>query len=248
MILTDLIIFGIGFFAAFVGSIAAGSGLILISALLFLGIPLPVALGSTKVGALGSRIGNIIRFLKHQNMGVPWRDIVVLTLIGIPGALLGTFVIVSIESQILEKIIGVILVLLLPFLFREKVLGIVANRASGIKRFFSHIGFFLLSIWDGFFSPGASFFQTYLLAKGYGYTLLQGKAVTRIPYFIADAVSISIFVVYALIDYRIAIVLFVGMLLGGYVGTAVAIKKGDAWIKPLLGIVIVVTAIKLIFF
>ena len=181
-------------------------------------------------------------------MGVPARDILILTLISIPGAILGTFVIVSIESDLLETIIGIILLLLLPFIFYKKELGVVAKRAQGFKRKLSHFGFFLLSIWDGFFSPGASFFQAYLLMKGYGYTILQGKAVTRVPYLIADLMSIGVFAYYAYLDYEAAIVLFAGMFVGGYIGTTVAVKQGDAWIKPLLGLLIVITAIKLIFF
>ena len=42
--------------------------------------------------------------------------------------------------------------------------------------------------------------------------------------------------------------LIIGTLLGSHIGSHVAIKKGDAWIKPLMIIVIVIVSIKMIFF
>jgi uncharacterized membrane protein YfcA len=90
--------------------------------------------------------------------------------------------------------------------------------------------------------------ETYIRVRGYGYTIIQGKAVSRIPILLSSIGSVIVFAISGFIKYDLAIILFLGMLVGGYLGTTFAIKKGDAWLKPLLGIIILATAIKLILF
>jgi hypothetical protein len=243
----DVIVFLIGFLASFVGSVAAGAALITVPGLLLLGVAPQVALATAAVGGIGFRLGNFFTFLRHDNLGVSWRDIFIFTLIAVPATALGTSIVVRIDPEVLSKVIGVILFLMLPLLF-VKDLGVVAHRAKGMRRYISHVLFFGTRVWSGFFRPGSGFVETYLRVRGYGYTLLQGKAVTRLPLILADVGSVIIFAAFSFIDLRLVIVLFLGMLVGGVFGASVAIKKGDGWVRSLLGIVIVITAIKMVLF
>ncbi len=244
----ELFIFITGVIASFVGSIAAGSGIIAISALLFLGIPPHVALGTLNLGDIGAKIGNIIRFIQHKNMGVLKRDVVILSLITVPATILGSMLVVSIDGSMLERVIGVALIVIFILLFANKDLGVAPNRAVGRKRMISHVAYFFSQAWAGFFSPGSGFIDLFVRTKGYGYTILQGKAVTRIPLLLSSITMALVFGFSGYINYRFAAAMFLGMMLGGYLGMAFAIKKGDAWIKPLLGVIILATAIKMIFF
>lgn len=247
MFYTELFIFISGIVASFVGSIAAGSGVIGISALLFLGVSPHIALGTLNFGDVGSKIGNIIRFAKSKNMGVLKRDVIILTLISVPATVIGSRIVVSIKPDVLEKLIGFILLIILPLFFIQKNLGLKADRATGRRRIFSHIAYFISQAWSGFFSPGSGFIDIYIRTRGYGFTLLQGKAVTRIPLLISTISSVVVFAISGLINYKYAIIMFSGMIIGGYLGTAFSIKKGDAWLKPIIGILILGTAFKLIF-
>jgi uncharacterized membrane protein YfcA len=247
MLYTELFIFIAGIVASFIGSVAAGSGIVAISALVFLGIPPHIALGTINFADIGSKLGNIIRFVKSKNMGVLKRDVIILTLISVPAAMLGSRIAVSVKPEILEKAIGVILLIILLLFFLQKNLGIKADRAVGKRRVLSHIAYFLSQAWAGFFSPGSGFIDIYIRTRGYGYTILQAKAVTRIPLLLASISSVVVFAMSGLINYRYAVIMFFGMMIGGYLGTALSIKKGDAWLKPLIGILILGTAFKLLF-
>lgn len=46
----------------------------------------------------------------------------------------------------------------------------------------------------------------------------------------------------------ILVIIFIGMLLGGYIGANTAIKKGDRWIRSLFTLVIAVFVAKILFF
>lgn len=247
-LLNEVVMFLLGFGGAFIGSIAGGYGLIVLPVMLLLGISPAIALGTFNFGDLGYKVGGILGFTKHKNLGVSWKDVFVLTLIAVPATALGSFAVVSVDPEILTKLIGILLFALVPLLFTGKNLGITEDRATGMRRVLSHVAFFFTRAWAGFFSPGSGLLETYVKIRGYGYTILQGKAVTRIPYLLSGIGSVLIFIHSGLIDYKFAIILFCGTFLGGYIGTIYAIRKGDAWIKPILILMILGTAVKMFFF
>lgn len=86
------------------------------------------------------------------------------------------------------------------------------------------------------------------MTKGYGLTILQNKGTTRIPSLINVFVTFIIFFLAGLVDFKIGTSLIIGNFLGSYFGSHVVIKKGDAWIKPIMIIVIIIVSLKLIIF
>lgn len=248
ILLNDVLIFILGITGGIVGSISGGYGLVTVPALLLFGMPPHVALGISNFGGIGFRTGNLIKFSQYKNVGVSWKDIFMLTLISVPATIIGAKLVVSVDPESLNKIMGVVLLILFPLIFSKKDLGITENRAKGIRRMGAHVLFFLCRVWSGFFSPGSGLLETYIKMKAYGYTILQGKAVTRIPHILADLGGVIVFVTAGFINWRYAIIMFVGMLVGGYFGMGFAIKKGDAWLKPIIGVIIIITAVKMIFF
>ncbi|MFM2384022.1 MAG: hypothetical protein RIQ72_594 [Candidatus Parcubacteria bacterium] len=246
--MNDILVVLLGFASGFLGSIGGGAGLIVLPVLLFAGIPPQIALGSFNMGGLGYILGNFVQFSQSKNIGITKKEISILTCIAIPATVLGSYFVISISPEFLSKLIGVILLIIFPLTFLNKNLGIKPDKATGLRLYVSHIAFFLIRVWAGFFSPGSGILEGYIRMKGYGYTILQGKAVTRIPYILAGLASVSVFALSNMIDYHLASALFIGMFLGGYIGTAYAIKKGDIWLKPILGLVILATAIQMLFF
>lgn len=216
--------------------------------LLALGIPTHIALGSYNFGDIGFKLGNVIKFAQFKNLGIKRKDVIILTLIAVPATGMGSSLVVSINPEVLNTLIGVILIIIVPLLFINKNLGIKEDRAVGKRRIISHVLFFFVRVWAGFFSPGSGITETYIKMRGYGYTILQGKAVSRIPHILATIGSVIIFIKSDFINYRLAIILFLGMLVGGYMGTSYALKKGDTFLKPLLGIIILITAVKMLLF
>lgn len=246
--LNEILIFIAGIAGGVVGSISGGYGLIIVPVLLLLGVPPHIALGISNFSGIGYSTGNLIKFFEHKNLGVSKKDILIFTLISVPATILGARLVIAIDPESLSKIMGVVLLILLPLIFSKKDLGVIENRATGLKRIGAHILFFLCRVWSGFFSPGSGLLETYVKMRAYGYTILQGKAVTRIAHILSNIAGTIVFIGVGLIHWRYAIIAFAGMFIGGYFGMGYAIKKGDAWLKPLVGVMILVTAIKMIFF
>lgn len=245
-VLNIIFVFFIGFVGSFIGSVAAGAALITVPGLLLLGLPPHIALATSRFGSLGFKFGSLVQYVKHNIM---IKDLIVpMSIMGVVGAALGARILVEINTEFLSKVVGILLIALLPVLFLRKDVGIVHKQISKAKRFFAHLLYFLVKLWGGFFSPGSGFLGTYVTLNAYGLTILEGKGTTRIPDVLATLSAITVFALAGIIDYKVGIVLLIGMLIGGYVGAHVAIKKGDAWIKPVIAVFIIIVSSKLIFF
>ncbi len=244
----DFAIFLIGFIGAFLGSMAGGYGLFVVPLLLLVGIPPHIALGLLNLGGVGNKLSQTIQFSRFKNMGVSNRDVLILTLIAVPATFIGALFVVQVDPEKLSKLTGIVLLVILPLLFINKDLGIKEKLATGKKRWLAHILFFFSRVWTGFFSPGSGVIEAYIKMRFYGYTILQGKAVTRIAHIIADTIAATVFIAAGFYNIKYTILIFVGMFLGGWFGIAFALKKGDAWLKPLVGVIVLVTGVKMLFF
>lgn len=60
--------------------------------------------------------------------------------------------------------------------------------------------------------------------------------------------ALAIFIKNGIVHYVFGIILFAGMILGGYIGAHTAIKKGDSWVKVIFAIIIAASSAKLILF
>lgn len=158
----DILAIVLGFISAFISTVSGGAGLVAVPVLLFIGIPPQIALGSFNFGDLGYKIGNLIKFSQFKNIGVTRKEITVLTLIAIPATAFGSYAVVSVNPNILSKIIGFLLIILFPLIFINKNLGIKEDKATGKRLVFSHIAFFIVRAWAGFFSPGSGILESYV--------------------------------------------------------------------------------------
>jgi hypothetical protein len=241
-----LLIFFIGFLGSFIGTISAGASIIIFSGLTLLGVPPHIAIATDTFGSIGFRLGSFYNYVKYKK--VVWNLIVPLTILGIIGSVIGASILVRIDEGILSKIIGIVLLLLLPLIFFKRNVGTVRVVISKTRRVITHFWYFLVETWAAFFPPGSGFLEMYVMTKGYGLTILQTKGTKRIPGLIAELSAVVVFVIAGIINFKIGFVLIFGSLIGSHLGSHVAIKKGDDWVKSLMVLMIVIVSIKMIFF
>ena len=108
--------------------------------------------------------------------------------------------------------------------------------------------YFFIMIFGGFFGQGTGPMIFYVLTFFLGFTLIEVLATGIIPWFILSVSSLVIFGFNGIINYKIGIILLIGMAIGGYAGAHVALKKGNQWIKRLFIIFVIISGIKLLFF
>lgn len=233
------------FFAGFVDAIAGGGGMIALPALLAIGVPPHAALATNKFqGTFGS-------FTAAANFAfkgyVDFKEIALGIVFTLLGAILGTFVVLLIDSKFLNYIIPFLLLALLVYMIFSPNLGEEERNAKMNARAFYIIFGFLLGFYDGFFGPGAGSFWTLALVGVLGLYMKKAVAHTKVLNFTSNIVSLIVFIIGGQILWLLGLVMGVGQILGGYFGSNMVIKKDVSFVRKILLFVVTLTILKLIY-
>ncbi|MFQ8672953.1 MAG: TSUP family transporter [Clostridioides difficile] len=89
--------------------------------------------------------------------------------------------------------------------------------------------------------------MTFGFIKIYGYDFLHASANTKILNLTSNITSLLLFMINGQVDYKIAIVFALVMIMGACVGAKVAIKKGSKMIKPIFLVMALFMVVKLVY-
>ena len=235
------LVFLVGIAVGVLDALAGGGGLISIPFLIFMGLPAPVAIATDRLGTFGWSFGAITKFWHARK--VNWKYVLPFSVLSIAGAYLGSGFLLAINGVLLSKLVAAMLLVLLPFIFWKSP---KARQSSPTRKVVGYTLYLLFMFLGGFLGvvPGV----TYILVFFFGMSIIETNATTVIPWFLLSVVSLTIFIQKGLVNYPYGITLAVSMLIGGYLGAHLAIKKGENWVKAVFAIVVVTSAIKLLFF
>lgn len=239
-------IFIIGIFASIFGAMIGGGTLISLPLFIILGLPPQVAIATERLGGLGQTLASFYKFARSKQ--IIWSHVLPLTIISVVGSVIGANVLLSINPTYLKNMVGILLLILLPLTFLKPNLGIIRNQEVGqAKILIGGFLYFLVQIFAAFFGGGTGILTTYTLMAYFGLTILESSATKIIPWFFLSTVSLYIFAQNGIVDYQKGAILFVGMAIGGYAGTHIAIKIGNIWIKRLFYAFVIISTMKLLF-
>ena len=239
-----ILVFLVGVLAAFIGVIAGGGGLISIPMLIFLGLDPKIAIATAKLGGLGGVMTSAFRYHKSSkiNFKIGYKLLVLFTI----ASVLGSFALVRISEETMYKIVGIVLLGLLPLiLFSEKGLKEIKTGKRG-----EVIGYILMAcvgFYCGFFGGGWGILSYYVMIMFFGLDFVKSAATTVFGSLGSYPLSLIVFAANGMINYEMGIVLMLGMMIGGYLGAKTAVKKGNKFVRILFIIVVIASAVKLLF-
>ena len=223
-----------------------GGAAIQIPALMFFGLPADQAIATNRFSA----ISNIFTILKFHKQGhVKWGIGIFLAIFAGIGAAVGSYMVTQIETDILEKGIGVILLLSVPMVFIGKDLGIRERgvKMTKVKNIIGGMIMMFLGVLGGFFSSMGVWFS-YVYLVYYGMTYLQTAATRKIAGLAMISTSLVVFIPAGLIDWRLAISMLLGGAIGGWISAHYAQKLGNKWLRYIFAGVVLGSALKVLFF
>lgn len=236
-----------GFIAAFVDSIAGGGGLISMPVLMAIGVPIHLAIGTNKFAASAGCISSAYRYAKSgKTNNELLKKLVPFTIIG---SILGVKCVLSINENILNVLVVLMILIVAIYTFVSKNLG-QEDRFEGINKKNLRLGMlmaFIMGFYDGFFGPGTGTFLTFGFIKIYGYDFLHASANTKILNLTSNVTSLLLFMINGQVYYKIAVLFALVMIIGAYVGAKVAIKNGSKMIKPIFLVMALFMVTKLMY-
>lgn len=236
----------VGLATGFLDSTVGGGGSVSIPSLIFLGLPPQVAIATDRLGSIGQTAAALAKFWKSGK--IRWRYLPAFITVSLIGTAIGANILLSIDPKFLQKFIGIILLILLPIMFIKKDLGVKRYAVNTVRKIIGLVIYFFLNIFNGFLGVGTGGISYYNSVFSFGFTLIEANATNIIPWFLLSIFSLAIYARAGIVNYQSGAVLLVGMIIGGYVGAHVALKKGEKWIKRLFAIVVIVSCIRLLFF
>ncbi|QEN08666.1 hypothetical protein EXM22_11955 [Oceanispirochaeta crateris] len=244
--LTELIILlSAALTAGFVDSIAGGGGLITLPALLAVGIPPHLALGTNKLQA---SFGSCTAAIRYTGSGLVIRDQLVKAVIfTFIGALTGTVLIQIIPADSLKRVIPFILLAVFIYTLLSPDLGSIDRRARMKISMFYTLAGLTLGFYDGFFGPGTGSFWTIALVILMGYNLKSATANTKIVNFTSNIVSLILFIIGGNVLFIPGLIMATGQIAGAWMGSHLVIRQGTKFIRIFFLAVVALTIIKLFY-
>ena len=248
-IISQFIIFVISYFSNVFSSIAGGgAGLIQLPALILFGIPYYKALAAHKIATVALGIGGSIR--NYKNLKKNYLIITQLLIFGIPGVILGTFIVALISDEYLYFLLAIFTILLGIYSFIKPNLGLISIQKKIGP--FTYIKFnsiaFIIGILNGSISSGTGLLVTILLIKTFGLDFLSSISITFLTVGIfwnaAGAIALSKL---GSLPLNILSILILGSFLGGFSGAHLSNLKGNKFIKKLFTLLCFLIGLTLIF-
>lgn len=217
--------------SAFAGG---GSGLVQFPVIIFLGLPFSIALATHKTATFALGLGAIYRYVSKGDP-INWGFAAFVMACGLPGTILGAWVILQIPEQIAQLSLGIFTISLGIYSIFKKQLGqetIPKNR--DIKGYIIGGGvLFLTGIYNGSFASGSGLFVTMWLVIWFGlnYKSAVMYTMTLVGFLWNATGAIALNVMGSPVYWAWLPALLAGSFLGGYTGAHLGALKGSAWIK-----------------
>lgn len=228
-----------------IDSIAGGGGLIALPALLSVGVPPQVALGTNKFQSMFG-VFTAARHYRHNGF-VRFREEKFGFIVTFIGAGIGAWAVQQVDSKILGYIIPILLLCIAIYTLVSPSLGLHQTKAKISKETFFLIFGSLLGLYDGFFGPGVGAFWAMAFMSLLGYEIRKATAHTKVMNLSSNIISVIVFSIGGSIIFTYGIIMAAGQIIGARFGASLAVKKGIAVIRPLYIFIVFATIAKLIY-
>jgi uncharacterized membrane protein YfcA len=237
---------GVGMLAGFVDAIAGGGGLIALPALLSAGIPPIAAFGTNKIQSV---IGTGMAAYTYWRKGfVTLNQLVPAIALTLVGSFIGAFVVKRIDTSVLNYAVPVALICIAGyFLFAPKLTDADRHARLPFARFVPLMGF-TIGFYDGIFGPGTGSFLTMGFVTLFGLGLTKAAGNTKVLNLASNLGALALFIPSGDVVWSAAIAMAAGQLIGGYAGAMTGIRFGAKLIRPLVVVVSVIMALRLLVF
>jgi uncharacterized membrane protein YfcA len=233
----------VGVVAGFVDAIAGGGGLIAVPALLTAGLPPVAAFATNKVQ---SAVGTTTTYWRRGFVDL--RAIGPAFAAAFVGSWLGALAVKQIDTTVLSYIVPVALICIaLYFTFAPRLTDADSHARLNFAIFVPVMGL-VVGFYDGLLGPGTGSFLTLGFIALFGLGVTRAAANTKFVNLASNLGALALFVPSGDVVWPIALTMALGQLVGGYLGALTGIRFGARLIKPLVVVISIALAVRLLVF
>jgi hypothetical protein len=244
----QLLLFAVSLLAnAFSALSGGGAGLIQFPILIFLGLPFGVALATHKIATVFLGLGATLRHLRESQL--ERRFSVAVLGAGLPGVALGAGTILRVPEAVATLALGVLTMGLGIYSLLRPGLGMEyrPRNQTGRGLAVGLAGLFAVGFMNGSISSGSGLFLTLWLVRHFGLDYKRALGYTMILGGILwNGTGAVVLGVLGSVAWDWMPALLAGAILGGYLGSHLAIVKGNVWIKRAFEVATIAVGLKLV--
>lgn len=232
------------FVAGFIDAIAGGGGLITVPALLIAGFGPVQAIATNKLqGMFGSASATISYASKGQVDPVAHLGWVAMSA---GGGLAGALLVAWLPGDLMRAILPLLLVAIALFFLLKPGMGQIERARRMSPTAFGLTLVPAIAVYDGMFGPGTGSFFMLALVTLSGFGLLKATAHTKLLNLASNVGAFAVFAFVGAIAWKVGLVMGLAQFAGARLGAGLAMKTGARLIRPLLVIVCLALAAKLL--
>ncbi|MES2565312.1 MAG: TSUP family transporter [Bacteroidota bacterium] len=245
-LLTIILLSLSAFTAGFIDAVVGGGGLIQTPFLLitFPAMPLPVLFGTNKIAALAGT--SIAAFRYAKKITFDFKLLFVIAASCFVSSFLGAQIVNHIDTNLLKPVILVVLVLIALYTFLKKDLGSVATKElpQNMQMLYGALIGLVVGFYDGFFGPGTGSFFVMGFVVILGFEFVKASAYAKVVNCITNISALIVFTRQGNYILHLAILLAVFNIIGSFIGSSLALKKGNGFVRVFFLIIVSVMILK----
>ncbi len=235
-----ILLFISGFTAGVINSVAGGGALVIFPLLISMGLTPKISNTTTSIGVFGGQMSSAFGY-KEFIKNVHDKRLFIFLIIGIIGGGVGAFALDKTSNDLFEALapwfvlIAVILILFQP-LISKIIKKINSDKNTPKLAMFSLLCIFagIISIYGGFFGAGMGIIIFALL----GFAGIKNvNQINGLKNIITISINLSAniyFISSGLVSWDYAVILFIGSLFGGYIGSKTASRLPSSIIRAVV--------------
>ena len=238
----------IGVVAGFLNVMAGGGSLLTVPAMVFMGVPGPVANGTNRIAILAQNITAITTFFSKGF--ADFKLSLTLAACAIPGAIAGALLGVRLEGDWFNRMLALIMLGVMLIMHFDKGSKTAAenHQPSRTQLIRGHLLMLGVGFWGGFIQIGVGFIIMPVLNRVMGLDLVRTNMHKVFIIACYTIVALIVFASQVEILWIVGAALALGNAIGGYLGAHFTVTRGERLIKIVLNLVLIVFIVKLLFF
>lgn len=247
---------GVGICAGFINAIAFGGSMLTVPILIYLiptipSITIPteatvLANGTNRVAIL---FQNLSAIFGYRRKGVSnFRHAITLAIPAVVGASIGALIGTETPDKAFKPILAIVMVtmLLLTFFNPTEWLYQRINPSGAQYRIITSVALFFVGMYGGFIQIGTGLLIITSLRILDGEDLVITNAHKVFIVFFYTIIALCVFLFKGEVNWVLGLTLSVGTATGAWIGSHMAVKMGDKWIKVVLVVAVIASVTKLL--
>ena len=232
--------------AGFVDAIGGGGGLISLPAYLIAGLPAHQAIATNK---MSSTCGTSLAAARFAKKGlIPWKLALPCVAAGLGGAWCGAHLSLLVDTQVLTKVLYVILPLTAILVLRKGVLKdgetqVKADRKTMLTAAASSL---VIGVYDGFYGPGTGTFLIVAFSLFAKMDVRSANGLCKAVNLTTNVTSLIVFLRGGQVVITLGLAAAACNMIGGYLGAGMAMKEGAKITQPIILFVLFLLLLRVI--